>query len=53
LKEHVKNKCVKDSYLLHMLERACQKKCVKDACPKKVCHMPTRHVKKERGREKR
>ena len=25
---------------------------IKDAYPKKVCHMPTRHVKKKRKREK-
>ena len=26
---------------------------IKDAYPKKVCHMPTRHVKKKKEREKR
>ena len=28
------------------------KKEIKDAYPKKICHMPTRHVKKERERER-
>ena len=27
---------------------ACQKKRIKNAYPKKVCHMPTRHVKKKK-----
>ena len=32
-----------------MLEKKIKKK--KDAYPKKVCHMPTRHVKKEKKRK--
>ena len=32
-------------------QKACQKKREKDAYPKKVCHMPTRHVKRKK-REK-
>ena len=32
-------------------QKACQKKRKKDAYPKKVCHMPTRHVKRKK-REK-
>ena len=29
-------------------QKACQKKEKKDAYPKKVCHMPTRHVKRKK-----
>ena len=39
-----------------MLDRACQKKrekSLKDAYPKKVCHMPTRHVKKKEKRKEK
>ena len=32
-------------------QKACQKEEEKDAYPKKVCHMPTRHVKRKK-REK-
>ena len=31
-------------------QKACQKEEEKDAYPKKVCHMPTRHVQKKEKR---
>ena len=32
-------------------QKACQKEEEKDAYPKKVCHMPTRHVKKKERKD--
>ena len=39
-------RCIPKEGMLHA-HKACQKKERKDAYPKKVCHMPTRRVKKK------
>ena len=42
----------RDATCLKGMSKKNEKKREKDAYPKKVCHMPTRHVKKKKGKEK-
>jgi len=43
-------RCIPEEGMTHA-HKACQKKERKDAYPKKVCHTPTRCVKKKGGKE--